>query len=124
MRMDHDVDSDAALLERGPALAAIAAAIRSAASGRGRTVIVSGPHGIGKTSVLRAASGGAGGSLRTLHARGAPAERSFPFGGAIQLFEPVVRGAGASLLEGAAALAGPVLDGRALSDADVSVTSA
>ena len=44
-----------ALVEREPELACVAAALGEAAAGAGRLVVVEGPSGIGKSSVLDAA---------------------------------------------------------------------
>ena len=48
-------DRHVGLLERDAAAVCIAAAVERASTGRGGVVLVSGPPGIGKTSVLRAA---------------------------------------------------------------------
>ena len=77
--------------------------------------MVEGPAGIGKTRLLDAARAAAAErGFRVLVARASPLEREFGFGIVRGLLEPVVHAAGpaerAALLDGAARLAGPVLD--------------
>jgi DNA-binding CsgD family transcriptional regulator len=81
----------------------------------GRLLAIEGPPGIGKTALLaeaRALAQEAG--LQVLGARGSELERSFSYGVARQLFEPLVASLPADeraeLLEGAAALAAPLFD--------------
>jgi len=102
--MDHLV-----ILERDGELAALSAAAVAAEAGHGALVLVEGPAGIGKTTLLRAACQRSG--LRTLTARGLALERGFPYGIVRQLLDPV-RAAGGwdGLLDGAAALAARVFD--------------
>ena len=103
------------ILERDAELAAISAASRAASSGSGSLVLVTGPGGIGKTTLLRAASAGAGAATRVLTARGMALERDFSFGIVRQLLEPVraacAPGEWDGLLDGAARLARRVFDG-------------
>ena len=110
------------LVERESELCAIEASIRSAIGGHGGAVVVEGQAGIGKSSLLdearrRASAAG----MTVLMAQGAALEQDFGFGVVRQLFEPVIRGAGAgqrrSLLSGAAALAGPIVAPDEESDA-------
>jgi DNA-binding CsgD family transcriptional regulator len=54
------------LLERHAQLARMAAAVRAAATGRGRVVLVTGEAGIGKTSLVRAFLGSLGRGVRVL----------------------------------------------------------
>ena len=78
------------ILERDEELTALSAAAAAAGAGRGAFVLVEGPAGIGKTSLLRAACTRppiAG--LRILTARGLALERGFGYGIARQLLEPV-----------------------------------
>ena len=106
----HGVDL---LLERERELACIDAAIAAAREGSGRSVVVEGPAGIGKSAVLAAARLGRGGATRFLRARGAELERDFAFGVVRQLFEPMLREATPAeredLLQGPARLAARVL---------------
>jgi hypothetical protein len=76
------------LHERDGELSELAAAIDSALGGRGVVVLVSGPAGIGKTSLLDATAGrAAGAGLRVLRARGGALERDFALGIVRGLFE-------------------------------------
>ena len=113
------------LLERESELSAIEASIRSASDGHGGAVVVEGQGGIGKSSLLdqarrRASAAG----MTVLMAQGAALEQDFGFGVVRQLFEPVIRDAGAvrrrSLLSGAAALAAPAVAPDEESDAQPS----
>src|SRR3954453_17888839 len=105
-----------ALLEREDELDELHAALRDAQHGRGRLVVVEGPAGIGKTSVVRGLRETAGrNGVRVLAARGTELERDFPFAVVRQLFEPVLAAATAderaSLLAGAAGPAGGIVGG-------------
>ena len=107
----HGVDL---LLERERELACIDAAIAAARAGSGRSVVVEGPAGIGKSAVLAAARLSAqDGATRFLRARGAELERDFAFGVVRQLFEPMLHEASPAerddLLQGPARLAARVL---------------
>jgi DNA-binding NarL/FixJ family response regulator len=101
--MEHPV-----MLERDEELAALSAAVEAAAAGRGALVLVEGPAGIGKTTLLRAACRG---DLRILTARGLALEQGFPYGIVRQIFDPVrVTCLWNELLDGAAGLAARVFD--------------
>jgi predicted ATPase len=81
---------DASLLERDRELAAIDDALGEAAAGRGRLLLVEGPAGIGKTTLVKAAVALARErGLPALTGHGAPLEREFSYGTVRQLFEPV-----------------------------------
>ena len=102
------------LLERERELGRIGAAIATAQGGTGRSVIVEGPAGIGKSAVLAAARAVAEDrGARVLRARGAELERDFAFGVVRQLFEPALHEAAErerdELLQGPARLAARVL---------------
>ena len=102
------------LLERERELRCIDAAIAAAREGTGRSVVVEGPAGIGKSAVLAAARlATEDGTTRFLRARGAELERDFAFGVVRQLFEPLLHEASAAeradLLQGPARLAARVL---------------
>src|SRR4051794_27363900 len=98
----------ALLLERELELAAIAEALAAADAGQGSLLLVEGPAGVGKTTLLRAPRTAARErDARAVTARGLALEGDFPFGVVRQLFEPLRAGAGwPQLLGGAAALAG------------------
>jgi DNA-binding CsgD family transcriptional regulator len=102
------------LLERGDELDRLARLTGDATRGRGAAVVVEGPAGIGKTSLLEAAVrlGGAAG-LDVLAARGGELERDVAYGVVRQLLERHVGRASRQQrrrwLDGAAAFAGPVL---------------
>jgi DNA-binding CsgD family transcriptional regulator len=102
------------LLERDVELGLLEEAVAQALGGHGSVVIVEGPAGIGKTSLLQAI----GARARThgadvLAACGVPLERDFGFGVVRQLFEgPLAARPGPdrrAILAGAAALAGPIV---------------
>lgn len=101
------------LVERDGDLAAIHEVFDSAAAGRGMTVLVEGPPGIGKTAVLAAAGEHAQSrGVRVLTSVGGELEQDLPFAIVRQLFEPPLQAASvarrAELLAGAAGLAAPV----------------
>lgn len=102
-----------ALLEREEELATLSDALAQARTGAGALVVVEGAPGVGKSQLLAAATEiGRAAGLRVQWARGAPLERDFGFGVALQLFERSVSSAapaeGARLLSGAAGLAAPL----------------
>ena len=104
-------DEQRPLLERAAELAALDQAIAATRNASGRLVVIEGPPGIGKTSLLAGGRTRAGASgFSVLHARGSELESAFSFGVVRQLFEPALARASpdqeASLLEGAAAQAG------------------
>jgi hypothetical protein len=102
------------LLERHAELGRLRELVDSAARGRGAAVLLDGPAGIDKTSLVAAARRlAADRDLRSLAARGGELERDFAYGVVRQLFEaPVAAAAPAtrqSWLQGAAALSAPIL---------------
>lgn len=107
-------DTDVAFFGRDSEVALIEASMERAQSGSGAFVILDGPPGSGRTTLLDFAAerGGAGG-MSVLRATGHESERNLPFGGALQLFEKEVERADPAervrLLSGAAALASPLL---------------
>ena len=102
------------LLERDTELSAVRGLIDAAARG-GRLLVIEGPPGIGKTSLIAEAKAlGQRAGMRVLGARGSELEQPFSYGVTRQLFEPLLTSASAEeraeLLDGAARLAGPLFD--------------
>jgi DNA-binding CsgD family transcriptional regulator/tetratricopeptide (TPR) repeat protein len=108
-------DNHRVILGRDAELAVLSAAADAAEAGNGALVLVEGPAGIGKTTLLRMAC--ARSPLpgpQILTARGLALESGFSYGIARQLIEPVRASAGPGewdeLLDGAAGLAARVFD--------------
>lgn len=104
-----------ALLERGREKALLERHVEALVGGHGGWLVVEGPGGIGKSTLLSfAAERCARLGIPMLQARGGEIERDVPYGVVRQLFERRVAGAGPweqeRLLAGAAALAAPVVD--------------
>jgi DNA-binding CsgD family transcriptional regulator/tetratricopeptide (TPR) repeat protein len=102
------------LLERDAELSVATALVEAAREGRSGLLWIDGPPGIGKSSLLAAVRDAAvAAGMRVLSARGAELERSFPYGVARQLFEPVLARAGEEerkeLSAGAAGVAAELL---------------
>ncbi len=101
------------LVDRERELALLRSCLRDALSGQGGLALVTGPAGIGKSSLLHAVRRFARADGATvLTARGSQLEKTFGFGAVRQLFDPVL-GQGSShgsLLTGAAESATPVFD--------------
>jgi DNA-binding CsgD family transcriptional regulator len=94
-----------ALVEREPELAELGSAIARARDGKGTTVVVHGPAGIGKTALLAEAGRRArAAGLTVLDTTGRELEREYPLGVVRQLIERATAGRGAA--GGRAALAG------------------
>src|SRR5262245_36284351 len=112
------------LHERERELRCLAEALDEAAGGRGRAVVIEGPAGIGKTSLLGAARDAAlERGFAVASARATDLERAYAWGVVRQLFEPRLRARSPAArdhaLAGAAALAAPVvLPDAAAPDAD------
>jgi tetratricopeptide (TPR) repeat protein len=113
------LSSELGLLERDAELSAVTTLI-DLASDRGSVLVIEGPPGIGKTSLVvetKAKAEEAG--MQVLGARGSELERAFAYGVVRQLFEPFLARLPAEeraeLLAGAAALAAPVFDPAQLS---------
>src|SRR5262245_43447589 len=109
------------LLEREPELAALRPVLDAAHEG-GRLVVVEGPPGIGKTRLLATARTlAAEAGLETLWGSGGEFERDYPYGVALQLFEPLLGRLSADeredVLGGAAGLAAPLFDPTHVADA-------
>lgn len=102
-----------ALLERESELRTIATVLQAARDGAGQLALVEAGPGLGKSSLLEhAAELGAEAGMLVLRASGGEHERALPFGGALQLFEPMLRRASerAQLLAGSATLATALFD--------------
>jgi DNA-binding CsgD family transcriptional regulator len=104
----------APLLGRDRELALIGELCERAAQGRGGVMLIEGPPGIGKSTLLQAARElGDEAGLQVAVARGSELEREFAYGLVRQLADPILRAhppAGRrALLDGAAALAAPAL---------------
>ncbi|HEY1284576.1 MAG TPA: AAA family ATPase, partial [Solirubrobacterales bacterium] len=85
------------LLERDGELRRIGGALERARDGSGELLLIEGPAGIGKTSLLEAARPMAAGlGMSALSARATELEREFPFGAVRQLFEPPLRASSAA----------------------------
>lgn len=94
-----------ALLDRDSELAVLGRGLAEVRAGRGRVIVVEGPAGIGKSSLLSAVA--AAGGVTTLRARAGPLEEDAAWGVVRQLFAPL---AWEELAVGAAAPARRVLD--------------
>jgi DNA-binding CsgD family transcriptional regulator len=101
-----------ALLQRDAELAVVGRLLGAVRAGSGRLIVVEGPAGIGKSSLLRAAALDAVASgVRVLRAWGGPLEQDAGWGIARQLFGPLYHGPEwAELAVGAASLARRALD--------------
>jgi class 3 adenylate cyclase len=102
------------LLERETELERAAALLDGVQRRRGGCLVIEGPAGIGKSSLVQVSVEDARSrGFRALTARGAELERDFGYGVVRQLLEPVVRDAPAAsvreMFSGAAALAAPLL---------------
>ena len=102
------------VLERERELEAIRDALGAAHGGEGQLVLVDGPAGVGKTTLMKwAREAAADSGMRLLRARGNELERPFGFGVVRQLFEPTLVNPGGDvedLLSGAARFVPSVLD--------------
>jgi class 3 adenylate cyclase/DNA-binding CsgD family transcriptional regulator len=103
------------LLEREAELTILRAICEAGAAGSGRVVVVEGPPGIGKSSLVAAARELAtSAGMSALAARAGEFERDFSYGVLRQLFEPALATASreerAELLSGAAELTGSLFD--------------
>jgi DNA-binding CsgD family transcriptional regulator len=99
------------MIGRDTELAAITSHLAAARAGSGRLLVVEGPAGIGKTTLLGAAAALArADGMAVLRARGNPIERDYPFGIVRQAFAPVQEEPGwDALCRGPARLADRVL---------------
>lgn len=102
-----------ALLERERELQELGQALSEAQHDRGQCMLVEGPAGLGKTSLLRATLHMAASmGFTSLRARASELERGFSYGCVRQLLEPTIARASSAernrLFEGAAALTKPL----------------
>jgi DNA-binding CsgD family transcriptional regulator len=114
MHPETSAPGGAGLVERERELRRIGALIAAVAEGAAGALVIEGPAGIGKTSLLAAARGRARAArVRVLGARASELERGFPFGSARQWFEPAVAAASPAqrrrLFDGAARVARAVV---------------
>ena len=114
------------LTEREAELSALERCLLAAQSGTGRVVLIEGPAGGGKTSLLSAAHQMAERfDMQAPSAAGSELERGFPFGVGIQLVEPWWTAANeeerSALNAGPARLAAQLLDGTLLQKPALSV---
>ena len=100
------------LLQRSLELAALERQVQQIRAGSGRVILVQGPAGVGKSSLVRAvAESASGAGVRVLSACAGPLEREAGWGVVRQLFGPTAAGPEWEHLGvGAAALARRVLD--------------
>jgi DNA-binding CsgD family transcriptional regulator len=110
-----DLETRTHLLEREAELEQVGGAIRSAAAGSGRIVLIEGAAGIGKTSLIGAAAAQARtADMAVLRARGGALEREFALGVVIQLLapriEPLTDRERGRTFAGAAGLARPLFE--------------
>ena len=90
------------LVERDRELSVLRDAVFAARQGAGQVIVIEGPPGIGKSSllgVLLEVAGTAG--LRRLRGRGEPLEQRFAYGLVRQLLEPALSAPGAAVQRGA-----------------------
>ena len=96
-----------ALLDRDAELAALERQLAALRAGSGRVIVVEGPAGIGKSSLLAAVAADAeAGGVAVLRARGGPLEHDAAWGIARELFAPLRASAAWSELAVGAAGAG------------------
>jgi DNA-binding CsgD family transcriptional regulator len=110
-RMETAPVPSSPLRDRERELSVISAAITAARSGSGTALIVEGPAGIGKTSLLaHAGRQAAADGMTVLAARAAEFEGGYAWGVTRQLFESAVRSGAAELMtDSVVALAAPAL---------------
>ena len=102
------------LLEREHELARINELLDGAIAGNGQTMLVTGPAGIGKTSLMEECARRAGGrGMLVLRARGDELVMESSFAAVRDLLWREVRAAGERLWDGAARFAAPVFDDNA-----------
>jgi DNA-binding CsgD family transcriptional regulator len=111
--MDRSERVSAGLLERGAEIHALSELLDRLGEGRGSVVLVEGPAGIGKSSLLEASAQAARDrGMTALLVRGDELVMESSFAAVRELLWPQLRTAGPDALEGAAGLAAPVFDAR------------
>ncbi len=119
------VELSARLLERGAELARIDVLLDCAGGGDGRLLAITGPAGIGKTSLLEACAREAlARDMRVLRTRGDELVVDSSYAAVRELLWGAVRSPGPQLLVGAARLASPVFDSNAAHEGDSERTGA
>jgi DNA-binding CsgD family transcriptional regulator len=96
------------LLERSTELETLALRLEASRSGTGQLVVVTGPAGIGKTSLLNASADWARANCEVLRAQADPVSAEASFAVVRELLEPATRKAHDAIWQGAAERAGPV----------------
>jgi DNA-binding CsgD family transcriptional regulator len=110
----------ARLLERDAERARIDVLLAAARGGDGQLLVITGPAGIGKTSLLEECARDAlARDMRVLRTRADELMVDSSYAAVRDLFWGMVRSSGPELLAGAARLASPVFDGNAASGGDV-----
>lgn len=120
MSVDAAIGGRTPMLERDRELDAIREAVDGALIGEGRVLVVDGPAGIGKTSLLRHVGALAEPRAAVASARGSELEAGFAHGVVLQLLTPLVTSGAAApdLFTGPAALTQPLFQ-RGQTDAGV-----
>ena len=96
------------LLERSAELETLALSLEASRSGSGQLLVVAGPAGIGKTSLLNACAERAPAGCQLLRAQADPVSADASFAAVRELLEPATRSAPRAVWEGAAERARPV----------------
>jgi len=96
------------LLERSAELEQLALRLRTIRSGTGQLAVITGPAGIGKTSLLNASAALASADCQLLRAQADPVSADATFAAVRELLEPTTRSAPRAVWEGAAERAMPV----------------
>jgi DNA-binding CsgD family transcriptional regulator len=110
--MDRNERVSAGLLERGAEIGALSELLDGVREGRGAVVLVEGPAGIGKSSLLDSCAQAARErGMTALLVRGDELVMESSFAAVRELLWPQLKTAGPGALEGAAGLAAPVFDG-------------